>query len=310
MLGKRREGTWFGGVLRARQYDSLGRYRPEIAAWMLESGLLIAARVTAPGAGAQALGDLLETLLQQGRGPRVHRLAVENPALLGALRGRCSLPLVHEPHWGFAIIVEDNLSHLSGLGFEQGYVERDVTLELARELFASWEAFLQLDLVQSGRPRLCAVSVPGLGRRTIWIGVEPAYLGNGLRVFRDLAAYRTYMHVNVQLDWEWESGDDASLLGLETRELRWLNLKQQRDVEQHALPLRPPAHAPCVVATDRDDVDRPYTAADVRSLTAITRVLCNAFGPRAARSERGALSRAEVWMHHPDATEADLALVA
>jgi hypothetical protein len=310
MLDPRREEVWYGGVLRARRYDPEGRYRPEIAAWILKSGRPLAARVAAPGDGVRVLGELLELLLQRGSAARLAQLAVEDPQLVAALRGRTVLPIRHQPHWGFQIGVEDSQALLHGVGYEQGYVARDVSLELTRDMFATWHEFLELDLVQPSRPRLCAVTVPGVGRRTVFIGVEPAYLGNGVRVFRDLNAYRTYMHVNVQLDWEWDVGDDASILGLETRALRWLNANQRSDIERYLLPLQPEGHAACVIATDRDDVDRPYDAADVRALISVTRALCDAFAARGARRHKAHDSRAEVWLQHPDATEADFALAA
>ena len=48
------------------------------------------------------------------------------------VRARCALPIAHERHWGFALVVEDALHHLDGIGHEQGYVARDVTPEATR----------------------------------------------------------------------------------------------------------------------------------------------------------------------------------
>ncbi|HEX4354596.1 MAG TPA: hypothetical protein VHZ95_16820, partial [Polyangiales bacterium] len=141
----------------------------------------------------------------------------------------------------------------------------------------------------------------------------PSVVGNGLRLFRDLDAYRDYMHVNVAYDWVWTEGDDASVLGLATEHIRRLNKKQRRDIERHRLALHPPGIAPIVIATDGDDVDRPFGAEDVRQVVLSTRAICAAFARGELEFEGdvsflGERRRASVRLRHPDATDADLGL--
>ncbi|HEX4353811.1 MAG TPA: hypothetical protein VHZ95_12870, partial [Polyangiales bacterium] len=115
--------VWYGGVIRARLYDPQGRHRPDIAAWITEGGWLIGAKAVPPGQGARVLSQLLHDALKQRRITRPRELALESLTLLDTIRSQTDLPLRQGPHWGFALVLEDNLHAIGGLGFEQGYVE-------------------------------------------------------------------------------------------------------------------------------------------------------------------------------------------
>jgi hypothetical protein len=306
--------TWCGGVIRARSYASHGRYRPEIAAWILPSGELVGARLAAPGEGVRALGRALRAGLREQRERPPSILTVQAPDLLPVLEKICSLPIFYEPHEWFELMVEENLDHVTGLGYDQGYLDRGVTRELARQLFVTSNAFLGLDLVHLEQHHVCAVELPSLAPTpmVVWIGSEPAWIGSGWRMFRSLDHFRSYMLVAV---YGWTARQATlSVLGLGHETVRFLNPKQRRDIQREDLPLAKHAIAPVLVATDGDNVRRPYDGADVAAVVLITRALNEAFERGAPEGEvelwnSGAVQRGRVWLRHPAAHDKDLHLI-
>jgi hypothetical protein len=116
MTVESRERVWFGGISRPRAYASHGLYRPEVAAWLDGSGELLSALATAPGQGSRALECALLAALRRRSLPKPTWLAVEEPGLLDVMGACTELPVRHQKHWAFQLVVAQHLERIAGVG--------------------------------------------------------------------------------------------------------------------------------------------------------------------------------------------------
>jgi hypothetical protein len=109
------ERVWFGGISRPGAYASHGLYRPEVAAWIDDSGELLGAFAAPPGQGGRALERALLSLLRRRSLPTPSWLAVEEPGLLDVLGACAQLPVRHQKHRAFHRVVADHLERIAGV---------------------------------------------------------------------------------------------------------------------------------------------------------------------------------------------------
>jgi hypothetical protein len=135
MLYEAPADTWFGGILCPTQHTPPGLYRPEVGAWVSDTGELLGMIAESPGLGLRALEQALQVALRRYCVPRPARLAVEDDRLRERLRRHTSLPIEPWGHGRFHSVVGAALERIAGRPARSPHAERAVSHALARAMF-------------------------------------------------------------------------------------------------------------------------------------------------------------------------------
>jgi len=131
--------TWFGGIFYPTQHVPHGLYRPEVGAWLSDTGDLLGMIAESRGRGPRALEQALQVALRRHRLPRPARLGVRDDRLHERMRRHTDLPIEPRGHARFDSIVGAALDRIAGRAVPSLHGERAISHAFARALFLGSE---------------------------------------------------------------------------------------------------------------------------------------------------------------------------